>query len=75
LKLAQSPGPNRLLEAATGAIGANLDSDVVSASRRRITIGWRTRATARSFTLFEARSINFKIVVYATVCMSMLDLH
>jgi len=27
------------------------------------------------FTLFEARSINFAIVVYAIICTSVLDLH
>ena len=27
------------------------------------------------FTLFEAHSINFAIVVYAIICTSMLDLH
>jgi len=27
------------------------------------------------FTLFEARSINFAIVVYDIICTSMLDLH
>jgi hypothetical protein len=36
----------------------------------------RTRKGARApFTLFEARSINFAIVVYVIICSSMLDLH
>jgi hypothetical protein len=47
---------------------------MLSAHRGLSRKGRRTLAMARAFTLFETRSINFSIVVYATVCMSMLDL-
>jgi hypothetical protein len=65
---------NRLrskLLASTGALGVDLDPDAVNASRKAV-----AHSQGRApFTLFEARSINFAIVVYAINCTSMLDLH